>query len=165
MSRYMDEHGLQDDPRRYFTWSGDASIRWLKHQTILKPVKNGKLIKLRRNRCSGDFTIIVNGKKERVTIHDPGPNWSSYFIYADNLQGVYRLFKEAGKEIHKINREKEKDILRPVLPEKTFNRIETTVFEFCKAIQAFGTPKGFGNVGIILTGPPGTGKSETMRWI
>lgn len=165
MSTYIYKCGLQDDPRRFFIWSANGSIQWLKHQAILKPVKDGKLIKLRRKRFDGEFIIVINGKEERITIHDPGPNWGSYFIYTDNLKGVYRCFIEADKEVCKINQEKEKDILRPILPGKTIDRIETTIFEFCEAIQAFGTAKGFGNVGIILTGPPGTGKSETMRWI
>lgn len=81
---------------------------------------------------------------------------------ASDLQTVYRFIRQFEEAQPKSEK---REIIRPILPRRIIKLIEETVFDFFKAMDELKTRNGFGNVGLIFTGPAGVGKSETMRWI
>lgn len=55
---------------------------------------------------------------------------------------------------------------RPVLPPQAWQQVEDTVIKFWDAIKKLGDDyRGIGNRGLLLSGPPGTGKSLTLAWL
>lgn len=53
----------------------------------------------------------------------------------------------------------------PLISNANETCIDTYIFDYWKAIDKIGGSKGFGNRGMIFCGPPGTGKSTTMKYI
>lgn len=158
------------DGRRYFTVCSGSVLSHLRKVGKLRPCNESQWA----TRCSdiveGHYLLRTRGEfydgqwhggdLHRVFIRDIPGEWA---IYTSELRKVYREYMVARKYINSLRGPRE--IIQPILPQATYDRVQTTVFDFFKAIDSFGTNKGFGNVGIILTGPAGVGKTETMRWI
>lgn len=92
-------------------------------------------------------------------------NTPSCRIFCDDLHAVYKAFAWMQREVNRRRKAVRKDIAEPVLPAKTLKFFQDTVFDYYDAINAMDCVKGFGNVGIVLQGPAGVGKTETMRWV
>ena len=156
----------EGETRRCFKWSSSNVLNELKRNTLLRPIRRNHILIKRRHIGAGDYWLRrKNGEETIISVVDPGHSYDYYLVYTDYLQEVYRIFIEAHRRVHEQQAVDVKDIVRPILSKRVENKIETTVFEFCQAIKEFGNVKGFGNRGMIFSGPPGTGKSETMRWL
>jgi len=151
-----------EDKRPFFYWDGDDCVTYLIEQLILKPCQ-GQRKRLRRYGTPGKFILTDNGTKHQVEFIIRGGNLYVHCESRESLKPMYRELKKAQKYLNPPQMPKQ--IIKPILPTSTFELIQTSVFDFYEAIDGLGTTNGFGNVGIILTGPPGVGKSETMRWL
>jgi hypothetical protein len=150
---------MSEEKRRFFYWGGERVIDHLLETCKIKPVP-GQRAKTRKSTQLGKF--IVDGKHMEVISRGMG----GFNVFCDDplaITTVWRVFRTAEKYLD--SQYEHRDIIRPTLPQETYDLIQSVVFDFYSAIDAFKTTKGFGNVGIILTGPPGVGKSEMMRWI
>ena len=144
--------------KRKFYYGAHCDFQWLLTNMKIIPVKDQ--IAKRRNRFqTGRYKIADTGDIFKA-VYDG----NDYEITCENhtLKILWTLLKIAEK--NRPVRET-KDIVRPVLPKTTYQIIEDTIFDFFSAIDGLETTKGFGNVGLLFIGPPGVGKSETMRWI
>lgn len=153
------------DKPNYFYWGSLSVPEHLLKQAILKPGV-GRYKRLRSHAHLGNNLILINGIWHNIKIVSAG--MTGYYIECkdkESLKPIYRLFCQTLKYLRSIAPTFEKTIIKPILPQSIYDFIQTSVFDYFEAIDDFGTPVGFGNVGIILTGPPGVGKSETMRWL
>jgi len=149
-----------EDTRRSFKWWGTGAIWYLLHHAKMRPINRTQMSYRRRYVSDGDYCLTVDEKSYELNLYDRG---HFYIVHTDDVQTVYKTFRLAEKEVEKQH--EKRSIIEPVLPKETKDLIQQCVFDFFTAIDKFGTTCGFGNVGIILTGPAGTGKSETMRWL
>lgn len=153
----------QKDTRRSFTMSSDGPFDYLMAQKIIRPVPGSRL-KLRRYGCfPGKYVIVIDGNEHGVELKNDGVHGISILCEPDSIRPVYRILRDATKYLQ--SQIAKKMVIRPILPKSIFDLLDSAVFDFYKAIDALCTTRGFGNVGIILTGPAGVGKTETMRWL
>lgn len=145
---------------RYFVWEDWDAIRHMVKNTTLTPIANPKRALVRNYICVRDYKLRYKGKEQLFQVKIRKGDW---VVYAEDIKHAYRACRAARKEIN-IKRG-DRDIVRPMLPQTSYDMIQSTIFDYWDAIDHFESTKGFGNVGLILAGPPGVGKTETMRWI
>jgi len=150
---------MSKDTRRYFYWSNIPAFRYLIQKNLALKSRSSKRVYLRSSLALGDY--ILKDGNIKYTIVDPGGN--GYHVYSDNLKEIRFALRKAEKYI--TSQHEVREVIKPILPQITYDNIQEWVFDFYKAIEELKTTKGFGNVGIILLGPAGVGKSETMRWL
>lgn len=151
------------DKRRSFYCNSDAPIDHLIRQKIIRRVPNQR-VRLRKYGCfPGRYVIAVDGKDHLIELGSASMSGFTVYCEPKSIAPVYRAFREAEKYLQ--SQIAKKMVIRPVLPKPIFDLLESAVFDFYKALDALRTTRGFGNVGIILTGPAGVGKTETMRWL
>lgn len=109
--------------------------------------------------------MIIEGKKVSVNTHRISGS-DDVYVETAIVAPVYKRFTQALRHLRSLNPPQEpRAPIKPILKKQIFDLIESTILDFWQAISELGTTKGFGNVGVILAGPPGVGKSETMRWL
>lgn len=150
-----------DLDRPHFSWRSSEAIEYLLETADLNPIRRTNQMQLRKNAPEGDYRLRYFDQWLELTIVPAG--FGSFMIYTNMLRPVYKALRLAQEEIGK--RYEKRDIIKPVLPESIMDKLQATVLDFFQAIDHFGSTKGFGNVGLILCGPAGVGKSETMRWL
>ncbi len=151
----------KEDNRRFFMWEADGVVNHLLLEAKIRPLPS-KRARIRKGSSSGEF-VLKRDNEYKIEIVDRGMAGLQVFCQPEEIKHVYRAFKETLNHLCSLYEARE--IRRPILPQKIYDLIQESVFNFYEAINALGTTKGFGNVGLILAGPPGVGKSETMRWI
>lgn len=145
---------------RYFIWEDWDALKLLLKKGVLIPQPNDKRVLKRNYIFKRNYILRLPGHEEMVKLRARHGDW---VLYAKDVKPLYRALREARIELNKKNGMR--DIVRPVLPQSSYDMIKETIFDYWDAIDHFGDTKGFGNVGLILAGPPGVGKTETMRWI
>lgn len=149
---------------RHFYWNHDETIKQLVRETVLIP-RLGYQARRRHHIGARRYWIIIDGNKFSVQTHEI-PSSDGMYVETPNVAPVYKRFKKTHKYLRSLHPPQEpREPIKPVLPASTFAIIEETILDFWQAIDELKTTKGFGNVGMILAGPPGVGKSETMRWL
>jgi len=168
---YTISFGTAKDPEmhtkptgRYFYWDHDMTIRYLVKQMILIP-RLGQQARYRMHTGNRLYWIIIGGNKFNVQTHVIREN-DGLYIETPNIAPVFKKFQQAYRYLKSLRPPQlPREIVKPILPASMFALIEETILDFWQAIKELDTTRGFGNVGMILAGPPGVGKSETMRWL
>lgn len=133
----------------------------IKTAVIVPVQKDAEYLWMRCQHLYGKFRVTTGGE----TFHFKFIEGNRDYVkvqrkYAQKLQ---RLLRQTAKDIYVPPTPRE--IVKPILPQSIFDTIESIVIDFFEAIDGLGTTRGFGNTGMLFTGPPGVGKSETMRWL
>lgn len=167
--------------RRYFYMGNPYVIYHLLSIRALKPVpglqayrrkgtSTGHFIVSRTKRLTDVELLKIPSEKrdepDEYKIEILHGGMSGFYVFLEDktpVGPVYDVFYRAVK--HLASKQETREIIKPILPTKITDMIAETIFDFYQSIDDLGTTKGFGNVGIILAGPPGVGKTETMRWV
>jgi hypothetical protein len=147
-----------------FYYGASFVIRSLLIKTVMIPSQPASYKTRRDNYLQGDhFIKTTDGRRIPMYIYTLPMGGLRITCAQEDLQVVYKTLRTEEKLLRKKNTKK--DLSTPVLPKEIHDTLDDTVFGFLDAIHNLGTTKGFGNTGLLFSGPPGTGKSETMRWI
>ena len=165
----LDEYCKENGKRYFYFGQFDQCLSRFIMQARAKPLRSGDEFVVRRKNIGDgryllhlDDDLSVEIKSSSIAMD----NGAYVSVEKKYVQRVYRLFKETWKQIESEKPVQEpKEITKPILPMETFKTFDELIFDFWRCIDELDTTKGFGNVGVILEGPPGVGKSETMRWI
>lgn len=149
---------------RHFYWNHTETIQQLVRETVMIP-RLGQRARKRYQMGSRQYWIVIDGNKFNLQTHII-PEHNGMYIETPNVAPVYKIFKKTEKYLRSLHPIQEpREPIKPILPASMFAIIEETILDFWQAIKELDTTRGFGNVGMILAGPPGVGKSETMRWL
>ena len=147
------------DTRRRFYWGYGGCVGHMLKNAIIRPSYD-RYIQPRRMGGTGMYTLMDGGHEFEV--RDAVSGYA--ILCADSaVRPVYRALQHSLKELDAMHEKRE--IIVPILPQATIDQVESLVFDFYQAIDDLKTTRGFGNVGLIFSGPPGVGKTESMRWI
>jgi len=148
---------------RYLHTNNVRSLDYLMTKAAVKAIPNRELQRRKNGVMSGGYSILTEKGWLPILVSPRGMGCYRIDFKEEDFKVIWRVIREADKYL--ASKIEVRVPIKPILPVATFQMLEQIVFDFYRAIDHLETTRGFGNVGLIFTGPPGVGKSETMRWI